>query len=57
MTRVRAEAVRSINTAAESKWNTVFYNTERSDKMLEYDEYRLKLQGFEDSINDLRDSL
>ncbi len=25
--------------------------------VLEYDEYRLKLQGFEDSINDLRDSL
>lgn len=25
--------------------------------MLEYDEYRLKLNGFEESINDLRDSL
>ena len=25
--------------------------------VLEYDEYRLKLQGFKDSINDLRDSL
>ncbi len=25
--------------------------------MLEYDEYRLKLMGFEENINDLRDSL
>lgn len=56
MTRVPAEAVRSISTAAESN-PAERTKTERSDNMLEYDEYRLKLQGFEESINDLRDSL
>ena len=31
--------------------------SERSDNVLEYDEYRLRLQGMEKSITDLRDSL
>ena len=30
---------------------------ERSEKMLEYEQYRLELQGLEENIKDLRDSL
>lgn len=37
--------------------DTLKYKQKRSDKMLEYDEYRLRLQGMEKSIMDLRDSL
>lgn len=49
MTRAHAEAEKNINTAAADK--------KGCEIMLEYDEYKLQLQGVEKNITDLRDSL
>ncbi len=51
MIHAHAEAAKNISIAAE---NNLFKEV---ILMLEYDEYRLELQGFEKNINDLRDSL
>ncbi len=52
--RVRAEAARNISIAAAKTNNNL---SEGSDKMLEYDEYKLRLSGLEKNITELRDAL
>ena len=37
--------------------NFNLYDLMGSEMMLEYDEYKLQLQGMENNINELRDSL
>lgn len=55
MTRVHAEAVKSISIVAED--NILKSIRKEVNKVLEYDECRIELQNMEDNIKDLRDAL
>ena len=57
MTRAHAAADLNIKNAAEKMNNKKYNYISGVDKMLEFDEYRLSLEGMEKDITDLRDAL
>ena len=57
MTRAPAAADLNIKNAAEKMNNKKYNYISGVDKMLEFDEYRLSLEGMEKDITDLRDAL